>query len=109
MALLGSRKRRREALDALNHFGHWDSRFSQAVDSSEDLVKLLRTAGAKAECRVISDCSELDGQYLPLEEAIFACERCGFASVVCCVPGVLAFYFDESASPRRRLLLRRES
>ena len=30
-----------------------------------------------------------------------------FASVLCCVPGTLAFFFDEVAAPRNRMLLRR--
>ncbi len=55
----------------------------------------------------MSDSPLLDGRDLPLEDAIDECERHSFASIVCCLPGALAFYFDEVATPRTRLLLRR--
>lgn len=107
IALLGNSKRRKEALDKLNHFGDWDVRFVQPVESSADVFEVLRKAGAPPQCHVISDSPDLDGRDMPLEEAVSLCEAFSFASVVCCVPGELAFYFDEVMGPRNRLLLRR--
>ena len=107
LTLFASANRRKQALDALNHFTGWDERFAQPVDSSADVLALLRKAGAPSECHVISDSSELDGRDLPLDEAVRASENYAFASVLCCLPGELAFFFDEVAAPRKRLLLRR--
>ena len=107
LTLFGSPKRRKRACDVLNHFDGWDERFAQPVESSADVLALLRKAGAPSECHVISDSAELDGRDLPLDEAISACEGCSFASVLCCVPGEVAFFFDEVYAPRNRVLLRR--
>ena len=107
MTLFGRAKRRKQARDALNHFADWDARFAQPVDSSADVLMLLREAGAPPTCHVMSDSPELDGREMPLDEAVSECEGYPFASVLCCVPGGLAFFFDEVAAPRNRVLLRR--
>ena len=107
LTIFGSPKRRKRATDTLNHFADWDARFARPVDSSADLLTLLRTEGAPSACHVMSDSPDLDGRDMPLDEALRACESDSFASVLCCVPGDLAFFFDEAAAPRRRVLLRR--
>ena len=107
VSLFGSAKRRKEALDTLKHFPDWDKRLAREIPSSTDVLTLLRGAGARAECHLISDDVELDGRDLPLENAVSAAEACDFATVLCCVPGKLAFFFDETEAPRRRLILSR--
>ena len=107
LRLFGNPKRRRRALDVLNHFDGWDDRFAQPVESSADVLALLRNAGAPSECHVMSDSPELDGRDMTLDEAVSACEGFFFASVLCCVPGELAFFFDEVVAGRYRVLLRR--
>ena len=109
MALLGARKRRRDGLDALNHFADWDARWVRHLDPVADILACLRKAGAPSECHLISNATELDGRDVPLDEALDACESSSFASVLCCVPGQLAFFFDEAATPRRRVILSRPS
>lgn len=106
VSLFGSTKRRRQACDTLNHFDGWDERFAQRLDSAADVLAVLRKAGAPSECHVISNSSEFDGRDMPLNEAVSACEGYPFASVLCCIPGQLAFFFDEVAAPRIRVLLR---
>lgn len=105
---MGSPKRRRKALDALNHFDDWDERFALPVKSSVDVLALLRRAGALPECYVISDDDELDGRSMPLDEAVRACEEFDFASILCCIPGKLAFFYDEAMVLRNRVLLQRD-
>lgn len=107
LALFGRAKRRRQAREALNHFAGWDRRWATPVGSSADALALLRQAGAPPECHVMADSPEVDGRGLSLEEAVAACEMESFASVLCCVPGELAFFFDEAAAPRNRVLPRR--
>src|SRR5690348_4959145 len=103
--LFGSPRRRRQAREALNHFAGWDGRWATPVGSSADVLALLRKAGAPPECHIIADSPDWDGRNLPLEEAVAACGMESFASVLCCVPGELAFFFDEVAAPRNRVLL----
>lgn len=107
LALFGSANRRKQAVEMLNHFQGWDTRWSEGVSTSADVLRLLRNAGAAVECHIISDDPSLDGRNTPLHDAVIACESFSYASVLCCVPGQLAFYFDEMTAPRRRLLLRR--
>jgi hypothetical protein len=107
IALLGSAKRRKRALDTLNHFTGWDPRWAEPISSSTDVLAVLRKAGAPPNCHVISGDNGLDGRDAPLAEAVSAAERYWFASILCCVPGELAVFFDETAAPRTRVLLRR--
>jgi hypothetical protein len=58
-------------------------------------------------CHVISNDPELDGRDLPLRDAVMRAEEFDFASIICCDPGRVAFFFDESWTDRPRLLLRR--
>jgi hypothetical protein len=43
---------------------------------------------------------ELDGHDMALDAAVSACEGDWLASVLCCVPGELAFFFDEVGARR---------
>lgn len=109
LALLGSEKRRKQALDSLNHFAGWNPRYTHAVASCADMLAALRSAGAPPACHVIADDPQLDGRDITLDEAVIAAEACSFASILCCVPGQVAAFFDEAAAPRIRLLLLRPS
>lgn len=107
MALLGNVRRRKEALDNLNHFTGFNPRFAYSLPSSTNVLSALRDAGAPDVCHVISNDETLDGADLPLAEAVAAAELCSFASILCCIPGQLACFFDEIYAPRSRILLRR--
>ena len=107
VTLLATPKRRRQATDALNHFAHWDTRYTQAIPSSADVIYVLRHAGAPGQCHVISADRSLDGRDMPLADAVAAAEANGGASVLCCLPGQLALFFDELWAPRDRILLSR--
>ena len=60
-----------------------------------------------AVCHLVSDDPGLDGKDLPLREDVDRAEAFDFVSLLCCVPGRLAFFFDEARTDRPRLLLRR--
>ena len=100
---LANRKKRQEILNRLNH-NVWD--FDPAIMrpvtnqllGGKTLEEFLIAHGAKREENVyiLSDNSELDGLYLPLEKAIAEIYRKDFASVACCVKGKLAFYRPEA-------------
>jgi hypothetical protein len=102
---LASAKRRRPFLDRLNHCRDIDDRYAKPLPPGSDVVALLRSMGAPANCHVVSDIADIDGRWLPLVEAVDRAELGGFGTIVSCLPGCLAYYFDESGS-RRFLLLR---
>ena len=107
LSIFSSAKRRKNATELLNHFGDWDMRYARPISGSGDVLAVLVEAGAGEECHVISDDPRLDGRTLNLVDAIDAAEIYPFATVLCCVPGKLAVFFDEASAPRNRLLLKR--
>ena len=85
VALLGNPKRRGKVLDRLNHSQDIDLSLARQVTPGclgESLVILLENMGASESCHVIADASEMDGQTLPLGEALWRASVHGFG-VVC--------------------------
>lgn len=99
--------RRSVFLDRLNHCPDLDPRFVTSVASAAEVVGLLRSCGAPATCYVLSAADELDGRELSLEQAVAEAERAGWGTIISCIPGRLAYYYDECGG--RRLLLERTS
>jgi len=108
--LLAKPKRRRDILMTLPHFHDLDPRFAvrvpNAQQSSSEILKLLRTRGAPADCYVVSEKIDLDGQTLPLEAALDAVVGRGMGTLLSCIPGRLA-YFEGEAAGKRYVLERR--
>jgi hypothetical protein len=110
LTLFGNPKRRKSALDTLNHFSSWRDRCIEEIPhsaSAQKVVQLLIAAGALGACYIISDNQDLDRRELPLAEAIAAAEGAQFASVISCNPGKLACYYDEMFAPRIRTMLQK--
>lgn len=105
--MLSNAKKRSAFLDGLNHCHDFDVRYATELPSTADVAALLRSHGAAATCRVISDYREIDGQVMPIEIAVREAEASGMGSLLCCVPGHLAYYLGESGE--QRLLLRRDA
>jgi hypothetical protein len=102
---LASAKRRSKQLDRLNHCRDLDERYATELPSNADVVALLRARGALPTCYVLSDTRELDGRELPLADALWEAEAAGWGTLLGCVPGRLAYYYDEQGF--RRMLLER--
>ncbi len=98
--LLASPKRRREILDRLNHNLDFDPKYAVLVPyefrATAKTAQLLRTRGAGATCRVIADTLDADRLDLPLQEALARIIAHDFGSVLCCLPGQIAFYKPEA-------------
>jgi hypothetical protein len=105
--LLGNPRKRAAFLDGLNHCHDFDPRYVTPLPSTADVAALLRSHGAAASCRIISDCAEIDGRDMPIDDAVREAEASGSGSLLCCVPGRLAYYVGESGE--QRLLLRRNA
>jgi hypothetical protein len=106
---LSSPKRREKFLRELYHFADFDAgtivELRGPNDSADGLIADLRRRGAPAECYLISVRSELDGQTRNLDQAIREVFAFAEGTIVCCVPGRLAYY--EGEAPKNRFILHR--
>src|SRR5690606_24346034 len=105
ISCLASQKRRAKFLDRLNHCRDIDERYASELPQNSNVVATLKDRGAPALCYVISDTTALDGRELPLSQAVEETELGGWGTIISCVPGQLAYYYDECGE--RRLLLER--
>ena len=100
--LLASDKSRRAFLDRLNHsldfIPSLASQIPSSQHSAEGVAKLLRQRRMRDTdiVYVFSDVRDLDGQFLPLHDALQNVMDAGFGSVASCVAGRLAYYRPEA-------------
>lgn len=102
---MASEKHRSNFLDCLNHCHDIDSTFALWLPSNVDILGALRKEGAPGDCSIIAADHNIDGKRYTLAEGIEAAQQSGWAAIICCVPGCLAFYLDECGE--RRALLKR--
>jgi len=105
LAKMASEKHRTKFLDCLNHCHDIDDTFAVWLPSNTDIIVLLRKEGAPADCDIIAADNTIDGKRVALADGIEAARLSGWGSIICCVPGHLAFYLDECGE--RRALLKR--
>jgi hypothetical protein len=105
---LGSAKRRQRFLDCLNHCADLDPRYARPLPSNANVVGLLQSYGAPQTCYVLSNTAALDGREMPLDEAVEGAAMGGWGTIISCIPGRLAYYYDECGA-RRFLLVRPET
>lgn len=106
LELLVSDKRGR-MVGKLNHCTALDERYTTALPKDTDVVALLRSKGAPQTCYVLSCDDAIDGQEMELTEAFAKTRDGGWGTIIGCIPGKLAFYYDELGD--RRILLERPS
>lgn len=100
--LLANGKRRREILVRLNHSLDFIPSLARQIPggqhNEEGVVALLNDRGVRDsdDVYVISDVPELDVQTLPMRQAVHQALDSEFGTVVCCLPGRLAYYRPES-------------
>jgi len=104
---LASVKRRGPFLDRLNHCQDIDERFATPLPSNADVITLLKSHGAPETCYVVSCTADIDGRELPLTKAVEDAEFHGWGTIISCIPGRLAYYYDECGE--RRMLLERKA
>jgi hypothetical protein len=90
-------KRRGEITDRFCHFFDFMPELAKQVPrgTASELVPLLRARGAGHTAHVIGGRDAIDGQHLPLEQAIDEALADPSGVVVSCVPGRLALYMQE--------------
>lgn len=111
---LETRNRRRKFLERLAH--HYESVFEpgclipipEAGADVRRLAQLLRRHGAGETCHVLSSNAAVDGQDMPLTDALLAVVGYGRPSVLICEPGPVAYFESEQEKgpPPRYLLVR---
>jgi hypothetical protein len=73
-----------------------------------DILSYLRLKHAPEMCYVISTIKDIDGQFIPLTDALKRAVGFGLPSIVICIPGKLAYFEAEQVVglPPRYLLER---
>jgi len=97
--------RRGRQLDRLNHCRDLLEKYATPVADQSSAESLLRSRGAPSTCHAISDCDSIDGLDLPLDEALEKIRFGGWGTLLVCIPGRLAYYYDEQGD--REFILER--
>lgn len=105
----GTAKARKKFVDGLNHTLELDARFATRVSDAQGdacesegkwILGELQRRGAPDVCYVISSNGELDQRTMPLEEALREVYGCFLGTLICCLPGRLAYYEGEDLGER---------
>lgn len=70
----------------------------------ENILRLLRSKGARQTCWVISEDSDLDGKELGLEDAVERCIGSDVGMILSCVPDRLTVFVGKDEKLDHRLL-----
>jgi hypothetical protein len=89
----------------LAHFAHLDQRFATKVGDKSLVAAKLRKLGAPTVCYVMSELPEIDGRFIPLEDAIRLTVEAQAGSLISCLPGRLGCFVGEE--PHAAWVLRR--
>lgn len=106
-------KRRIECLDRLNHCGDfnekrimWLPRDPRSNTRNAEIADILRQNGSPEIVYVLSCSCPADGKMMPLIQAMNETTASGWGTIISCIPGKLAYYYDEEGE--RRAILQRK-
>jgi hypothetical protein len=107
-------RKRSQCLDRLNHCDDLDPRFitwlprdPRSVTRKLNVADLLRQRGSPESVYVMTSGRSIDGATLSLPEALHEIESAGWGALISCIPGQLAYYYDEQGE-RHAILERTE-
>lgn len=96
---LSSPRKRTEFVRKLAHFKDLDPKYKVLIPppkrSPAGVADILRSKGAGSHCWVMSENPEIDGQELPILEALKRTIGYGMGTILSCSPGRLAFFESE--------------
>jgi len=102
--LLRTKRGRERIRLSLDHFKDLDPTVCQKIAPGRqfvpDILAMLKSLGAPSGCHVISSNRHLDGLEMDLGEALREIVGIGFGSLICCVPGRLAYFEGEEMQER---------
>jgi len=94
-----STKKRGEFLKTLAHFADFDPRYIVRIAPSSqhapNIECLLRAKGATETCLAISEMTSIDAKFIPLADALKSTIGYQMGTILCCIPGRLAFFENE--------------
>lgn len=97
-------KNRQKLLSYLPHSIRFDQRYTLAIpanqQSSKQILSLLLKQGSPQKVYVLSEDPKIDSQTLDIQDVMAHIVGSGFASIVSCIPGQLAYYEGEEANNR---------
>jgi hypothetical protein len=105
-------RKRSQCLDRLNHCDDFDPRFvtwlpqdPRSVTRKLKVADLLRQRGSPECVYVMTAGSAVDGTMISLSDALHEIELAGWGALISCIPGKLAYYYDEQGQ-RHAILVR---
>lgn len=111
---LSSSKKRDHALNRLCHEYRKMLKAKYLIEipppnsDPKDIYELLKRNGAEKMCYSMSYNDKIDGEELPLQEALGQAVGFGFPSIISCIPGKLAYFEAEQGfGPAPRYILKR--
>ena len=104
LALLQSAKGRSKLAFGLNHCSDIDMRYASLVpteyQSEAGIYELLKKKGASDKCHVMSSNPMIDGEDIPLIEALKSTIGRGMGTFISCIPGRLGYFEFEDPGKR---------
>jgi hypothetical protein len=105
--LLGNSGRRGEGLNRLNHCRDLNPTYTTWLPRKVVISTLLCQERSPRMVYVISGADAIDGTMIALDEVEYEVIQGGWGTIVSCIPGQLAYYYDEQGE--RQALLKRLS
>ena len=106
-------KRRNECLNRLNHcrdlneeYVTWLPRDPRTTTRNAEIAAVLRQKGSPEMVYVLACSCPADGNTMPILDAMDETTTAGWGTLISCIPGRLAYYYDEEGE--RRAILERE-
>ena len=106
-------KRRYECLKRLNHcrdlnekYVTWLPRDPRTTTRNGEIAAVLRQKGSPEMVYVLACSCQADGKTMPILDAMDETTTAGWGTIISCIPGRLAYYYDEEGE--RRAILERK-
>ena len=106
-------KRRRECLGRLNHcsdlnekYVTWLPRDPRSYTRNPEIAAVLKDKGSPSMVYVLACACDADGKTMAVLDAMEETTVAGWGTIISCIPGELAYYYDEEGE--RRAILERK-
>ncbi len=110
IGLLSNPKKRKKILEVLNHNFDFDEALATVIGCHQIQILLSRLEEllcSDEACYLISDDNVLDGKTFPFAQALAIAQASNWGTILDCIPGELALYWDEASPSRHCILLQK--
>lgn len=102
--MLSKAKKRNYFLGRLAHNLDYIEKYATQIpnnmQSVSQITSLLKNKGAPENCHIISENSNIDGKDIALHQALEQVIGYSMGTILCCIPGKLAYYESEDLNCR---------